>query len=144
MGLVEKELHQDEKLLRKQQEGTEQAEEEEHGEALSEDGEPPVSEDTPEVEYGDEMEEGPAVGDSEGGFEPEDEEETGEDYEETEDYGYPEETQQDTPTPEYTEGALGAAVEVAPNFDYGQDEPSGFPEPDDEEETEDFGINMGM
>ena len=144
IGLIEDELDRDEELLKKQQEGTEQAKEEEQDESLSEGGEAPVSGDSPETEYGDEPEESPAVGDFEGGFEPEDEEETGEDYEETEDYGYPEETEQDTPTPEYTEGALGAAVEVAPNFDYGQDEPGGFPGPDDEEETEDFGMGMGM
>lgn len=68
------------------------------------------------------------MGDSEGGFEPEDEEES----------------EQVTPTPEYIEGELGAAIEVAPNFDYGQDEPPGFPAPDDEDETEDYGLNMAM
>ncbi len=34
--------------------------------------------------------------------------------------------------------------EVAPDFDCGQDNPSGFPKPDDEDETKDFGMNMGM
>jgi hypothetical protein len=80
------------------------------------------------------------VGDSEGSFEPEDEE----DYEEIEDAEFPEETEQDTPAPGYIEGELGAAVEVAPDFDYSQDESSGFPEPDEEEENEDYGMNMAM
>ena len=78
--------------------------------------------------------------DSEGSFEPGDEE----DYEEIEDMEFPEETEQDTPAPGYIEGKLGAAVELAPNFDYGQDESFGFPEPDDEEETEEYGMNMAM
>ncbi len=103
-----------------------------------------MSEESSEVGYADEPEESPIVGDSEGSFEPEDEEETGEGYEELEDGEFPEEAVQDTTVPEYVEGELGAAVEVAPNFDYGQDDPSGFPEPDDEEEAEDFGMNMGM
>lgn len=106
------------------------------GEGFSEGGEAPVSEDFAEDEYGDEPEESPAVCDSEGGFEPEDEE--------VEDGAFLEETGQDKPSPEYIEGELGAAVEVAPNFDYGQDESSGFPEPDDEEENEDYGMNMAM
>ena len=204
IGLIEKELDRDEELLRKQQEGTEQAEEEEQAEGISEDSEAPVSEESPEVEYGDEPEGGPAVGDSEGGSEPEDEEELGQDmpapeyyegeqdeglsgagetpvseegpvagygdelkespnvgnpessfepedeeeadegYEELEDGEFPEEAVQDTTVPEYVEGELGAAVEVATNFDHGQNETSGFPESDDEEETEDFGMNMGM
>lgn len=144
IGLIEKELDRDEKLLQKQQEETQAPEEKEQDEPLSGPCEAPVGKDSPEAEYGDEPEESPAVGDFEDSSEPEDEEETGEEYAEVEDSGYPEEAQQDAPTPEYTEGELGAAVEVAPNFDYGQDEPSGFPGTDDEEETEDFGMNMGM
>ena len=100
----------------------------EQDEGLSGAGEAPVSEDSPEGGYVDEPEESPAVGDFEGGFEPEDEEES----------------EQVTPAPEYIEGELGAAIEVAPNFDYGQNEPPGFPAPDDEDETEDYGLNMAM
>lgn len=144
IGLIEKELDRDEELLRKQQEGTGQTEEKEQEEGLSRAGEAPVSEGGPEVEYSDEPEESPTVGDSEGSFEPEDEEEPDEAYEELEDGEFPEEAVQDTTVPEYVEGELGAAVEVATNFDHGQNETSGFPESDDEEETEDFGMNMGM
>lgn len=103
-----------------------------------------MGKDSPEAEYGDEPEESPAVGDFEDSSEPEDEEETGEEYADVEDSDYPKETEQDASAPGYVEGELGAAVEVAPNFDYGQDETSGFPGPDDEEGTEDFGMNMGM
>lgn len=38
-------------------------------------------------------------------------------------------------------GITGTSME---NFDYGQDDPSNFPEPDGEEGAEDFGMNMGM
>lgn len=144
IGLIEEELDRDEELLRKQQEDAQADEEEGQDEGLSEDGETPVSGESPEAEHGDEPEEGPAVGDSEGSFEPEDKEEPDEDYEKLKDGEFLEEAVQDTPVPEYVEGELGAAVEVAPNFDYGQDDTSGFPNPDDEEETEDFGMNMGM
>lgn len=143
IGLIEEELERDEELLRKQQEDSEQSEEEEQDEGLSEDVEAPVSEDFSEKGYGNEPEENPAVGDSEGSFEPEDEEENEEDYEEIEDAEFPEETEQDSPSPGYIEGELGAAVEVAPDFDYGQNEPPGFPEPDDEED-ESYGMNMAM
>lgn len=128
IGLIEEELDRDEELLRKQQEGAEQTEEEEQDEGLSGAGEAPVSEDSPEDGYVDEPEESPVVGDSEAGSESEDEEES----------------EQVTPTPEYIEGELGAAIEVAPNFDYGQNEPPGFPAPDDEKEAEDFSLNMAM
>lgn len=188
IGLIEKELDRDEGLLRKQQEGTEQDKEEEQDEGLSGAGEAPVSKDSPEDGYVDEPEDSPAVGDSEGSSEPEDEEELGQDMpapefhegehddglsgageapvsEDSPEDGYvdepeesaavgdseagsdpedEEELEQDMPAPEYVEGELGAAIEVAPNFDYGQDEPPGFPEPDDEEEAEDFGLNMAM
>ncbi len=63
IGLIEEELERDEELLRKQQEETQ---EDEQDEVLSEVGEAPVGEDRPEVEYGDEPEESPAVADSEG------------------------------------------------------------------------------
>lgn len=143
IGLIEDELDRDEELLRKQQEGAEQAEEEQDDD-LSEDGETPVSEEGPVAGYGDELKESPNVGNPESSFEPEDEEEADEGYEELEDGEFPEEAVQDTTVPEYVEGELGAAVEVATNFDHGQNETSGFPESDDEEETEDFGMNMGM
>ena len=144
IGLIEEELERDEELLRKQQEDSEQSEEEEQDEGLSEDSEAPVSEDSPEEGYEDEPGESSAVDDSEGSFEPEDEKENVENYEEIEDVEFPDETKQDTPTPGYIEGELGAAVEVAPDFDYGQDESPGFPEPDEEEENEDYGMNMAM
>lgn len=35
-------------------------------------------------------------------------------------------------------------MEVAPNFDYGQDEPPGFPDPDEEEDPEYGGMAMNM
>ena len=140
IGLIEEELERDEELLRKQQEDVQPDKEEQQDEGLSEDGEAPVGEDFPEEGYEDKPGEGPAVDDSEGSFEPGDEE----DYEEIEDMEFPEETEQDTPAPGYIEGKLGAAFELAPNFDYGQDESFGFPEPDDEEETEEYGMNMAM
>ena len=178
IGLIENELDRDEKLLRKQQEGSQQTEKEEQSEALSGPREVPVGEDTPEVEYGDEPEEGPAVGDSEGEQEAPDEEQdegfsgpneapVGKDTPEVEYGDEPEESpavadfegsfgeepeeernldsSADEPGPDrpYVEGILGAAVEVAPNFDYGQDEPPGFPTPDEEEDQE-FGMGMGM
>lgn len=95
-----------------------------------------MSEDSPEDGYVDQPEESPAVSDSEGGFEPEDEEETGTDYEEVEDGAFPEETGQDKLSPGYIEGELGAAVEVAPVFDFQEDEQPTFPEPEDEEDQE--------
>ena len=85
IGLIEEELERDEELLRKQQEDVQQDEEEQQDEGLSEGGEAPVSEDFSEKGYGDEPEESPIVGDSEGSFEPEDEE----DYEEIEDAEFP-------------------------------------------------------
>jgi len=131
IGLIEDELDRDEELLRKQTEQEQDDEEEEQDEGLSEAGEAPVGEVSPEDEYGDEPEEAPDVSDSEGSFEPEDEEETDGDYEEIEDGEFPEEAGQDRP---YIEGA--AAAEVAPDFDYQEDEQPGFPEPEDDEEQE--------
>ena len=142
LGLIEDELDWDEELLRKQQEDAQQTEEEEQDEGLSGPREAPVGEDSPEAEYGDEPEEGPAVGDFEDSSEPEDEEETGADYEEVEDGAFPEETSQDKPSPGYIEGELGAAVEVAPNFYYGQDEQPAFPDLEDEEDQEFGGMSM--
>lgn len=188
IGLIEEELERDEELLRKQQEETQEDEEEEQDEVLSEVGEAPVTEDSPEYEYDDEPEESPAVGDSEGEQEaPEEEQDEGfpgpceapvdEDSPEVE-YGdepeespavgdsaarfdegqeeesdqdfsageleYAEETKGPEPDRPYVEGLLGAAVEVAPNFDYGQDEPPGFPDPDEEEDQEYGGMAMNM
>lgn len=82
------------------------------------------------------------MSDSEGSFEPEDEEETGADYEEVENGAFPEETSQDKPSPGYIEGELGAAVEVAPDFDYQENEQPAFPEPEDEEDQEFGGMSM--
>ena len=107
-------------------EGEQESEEEEQDERFSEGSEAPVNEDFSEDEYGNEPEDGPDVSDSEGGFEPEDEEETGEDYEEVEDGAIPEETGQDKLSPGYIEGELGAAVEVAPNYDFQEDEQPAF------------------
>ena len=188
LGLIEEELDRDEDLLRKQQEETQEDEEEEQNEVLSEVGEAPVTEDSPEYEYDDEPEESPAVADSEGEQEaPEEEQDEGfpgpceapvdEDSPEVE-YGdepeesptvgdsaarfdeeqeeesdqdfsagepeYAEETKGPEPDRPYVEGLLGAAVEVAPNFDYGQDEPPGFPDPDEEEDQEYGGMAMNM
>ena len=123
-------------------ESEQEIEGEEQDEGLSEGSDAPVSEDFPEDEYGDELEDSPAVSDSEGSFEPEDEEETGADYEEVEDGAFPEETSQDKPSPGYIEGELGAAVEVAPNFYYGQDEQPAFPDLEDEEDQEFGGMSM--
>lgn len=142
LGLIEDKLNRDGELLRKQQEDAQAGEEEEQDEGLSEGSDAPVSEDFPEDEYGDELEDSPAVSDSEGSFEPEDEEETGADYEEVEDGAFPEETSQDKPSPGYIEGELGAAVEVAPNFYYGQDEQPAFPDLEDEEDQEFGGMSM--
>lgn len=133
LGLIEDELDRDEELLRKQAEQEQDDEEEEQDEGLSEGGEAPVTEVSPEDEYGDEPDESPAVSDSEGSYEPEDGEEAEGDYEEIEDGEFPEEAGQEKP---YIEGALGAAVEVADNFDYQEDEQPGFPEPEDDEEQE--------
>ena len=188
LGLIEEELDRDEDLLRKQQEETQEDEEEEQNEVLSEVGEAPVTEDSPEYEYDDEPEESPAVADSEGEQEaPEEEQDEGfpgpceapvdEDSPEVE-YGdepeesptvgdsaarfdeeqeeesdqdfsagepeYAEETKGPEPDRPYVEGLLGAAVEVAPNFDYGQDEPPGFPDPDEEEDQEYGGMVMNI
>ena len=57
---------------------------------------------------------------------------------------YAGETKGPEPDRPYVEGLLGAAVEVAPNFDYGQDEPPGFPDPDEEEDQEYGGMGMNM
>lgn len=185
IGLIEEELERDEELLRKQQEETQ---EDEQDEVLSEVGEAPVTEDSPEYEYDDEPEESPAVADSEGeqetteeeqdeefpvpceapvdedspeveyGDEPEESPTVGdsaarfdEEQEEKNDQdfstGEPEyagETKGPEPDRPYVEGLLGAAVEVAPNFDYGQDEPPGFPDPDEEEDQECGGMAMNM
>jgi len=217
LGLIEDELDKDEELLRKEQEEAQEAEEEEQVEGFSEDVGAPMSEDGPEVEYGDEQEETPAVGDSEGGFDDpdedeseqvfsEDEQEYAEDSEqdfiEAESDAYLEEEEQDeglsgdveapvdedgpeveyddeqeeAPAvgdsesgfdepdeddieqevsedeqtaaefsgPEYVEGELGAAVEVAHNIDPGEDEQPVFPESDEEEEQEYGGMEMSM
>ena len=185
IGLIEEELERDEELLRKQQEETQ---EDEQDEVLSEVGEAPVTEDSPEYEYDDEPEESPAVADSEGeqetteeeqdeefpgpceapvdedspeveyGDEPEESPTVGdsaarfdEEQEEKNDQDfstgepeYAEETKGSEPDHSYVEGLLGAAVEVAPNFDYGQDEPPGFPAPDEEEDQEYGGMAMKM
>lgn len=142
LGLVKAELDRDEELLRKQQEDSEQSAEKEQDERLSEGCEGPVGEDSPEDGYVDQPEGSPAVSDSEGGFEPEDEEETEADYEEVEDGAFSEETGQDKPSPGYIEGELGAAVEVAPDFDFQKDEQPAFPEPEDEEDQEFGGMSM--
>ena len=185
IGLIEEELERDEELLRKQQEETQ---EDEQDEVLSEVGEAPVTEDSPEYEYDDEPEESPAVADSEGEQETTEEEqdeefpgpceapvdedspevEYGDEPEESPTVGdpaarfdegqeekndqdfstgepeYAEETKGSEPDHSYVEGLLGAAVEVAPNFDYGQDEPPGFPDPDEEEDPEYGGMAMNM
>lgn len=143
IGLIEDELDRDEELLRKQQEGTQQTEDEEQGEGFPGPCEAPVGEDRPEVEYGDEPEESPTVGDSAARFDEEQEEENDQDFS----TGEPEcagETKGPEPDRPYLEGLLGAAVEVAPNFDYGQDEPPGFPDPDEEEDQEYGGMAMNM
>ena len=57
---------------------------------------------------------------------------------------YAGETKGPEPDRPYVEGLLGAAVEVAPNFDYGQDEPPGFPTPDEEEDQEYGGMVMNI
>lgn len=141
LGLIHDELDRDEELLRKQQEDAQADEEETQDEGLSEGSEAPVGEDSPEAEYDDEPEESPAVSDFEGGFEPEDEKETVEDYEEVEDVEFPEETDHDESAP-FIEGELGAAVEAAPNFYYGQDEPLAFSDLEDEENQEFGGMSM--
>lgn len=188
LGLIEEELDRDEDLLRKQQEETQEDEEEEQDEILSEAGEAPVTEDSPEyeyddepegspavadsegeqeapeeeqdegfpgpceapvdedspeVEYGDEPEESPTVGDSAARFDEEQEEENDRDFS-TGELEYAGETKGPEPGRPYVEGLLGAAVEVAPNFDYGQDEPPGFPDPDEEEDQEYGGMAMNM
>lgn len=125
LGLIEDELDRDEELLRRQQEDAEQVKEEQD-EALSEAGEAPVTDDSPEDGYGDEPGKTPAVADFEGDLEPMDEEEI----------------EQENAPPEYREGALGAAIEIASNFDYQEDESSAFPEPEDEEEQEFGGMAM--
>lgn len=143
IGLIEDELDRDEELLRKQQEAAQQTEDEEQGEAVSSPCEAPVGEDRPEVEYGDEPEESPTVGDPAARFDEGQEEESDQDFS----AGEPEcagETKGPEPDRPYVEGLLGAAVEVAPNFDYGQDEPPGFPDPDEEEDQEYGGMAMNM
>ncbi|MCI9552641.1 MAG: hypothetical protein HFE94_03795 [Acutalibacter sp.] len=123
-------------------ESEQEIEGEEQDVELSEDGEAPVSDDSLEDEYGDEPEETPAVSDSEGGFEPGDEGENLEDYEEVEDGEFPEEAEQNKFAPEYIEGELGAAVEAAPNFYYGQGERPAFPDLEDKGEQEFGGMSM--
>ena len=83
------------------------------------------------------------MGDSAARFDEEQEEESDQDFS----AGEPEcagETKGPEPDRPYVEGLLGAAVEVAPNFDYGQDEPPGFPDPDEEEDQEYGGMAMNM
>lgn len=143
LGLIEEELDRDEELLRKQQEGTQQTEDEEQGEAVSGPREAPVGEDRPEVEYSDEPEESPTVGDSAARFDEEPEEENDHFFSSGEPE-YAGETKEPEPDRPYVEGLLGAAVEVAPNFDYGQDEPPGFPDPDEEDDQEYGGMAMNM
>ena len=143
LGLIEEELDRDEELLRKQQEAAQQTEEEEQDEGLSGPSEAPVSEDSPDDEYGDEPEDSPATGDSAARFDEGQEEESDQDFS----AGEPEyagETKGPEPDRPYVEGLLGAAVEVAPNFDYGQDEPPGFPDSDEEEDQEYDGMVMNM
>lgn len=144
IGLIEDELDRDEDLVRKQQENARAAEEEEPDEGLSEGGETPVSENGPEVEQGDKPEETAAVGDFEGGSDEQDEGELEQD-EPPDTTGDKEETydfHEDYPDRGYVEGELGAAVEVAPMPDFGEEESPAFPEPDDEEE-QDYGMSMG-
>ena len=143
LGLIEDELDRDEELLRKQQEAAQQTEEEEQDEGLSGPCEAPVGENSPEAEYGDEPEESPATGDSAARFDEGQEEESDQDFPASEPE-YAGETKGPEPDRPYVEGLLGAAVEVAPNFDYGQDEPPGFPDPDEEEDQEYGGMVMNM
>lgn len=91
-----------------------------------------VSEDDPGDEYEEEQEEAPDVGNSEGGFGEPDEEESEQDAAEA------------LPDRGFIEGDLGAAIEVAPIPDFGEDDQPPFPEPDDEEDQEYGGMNMGM
>ena len=124
-------------------EGEQEAPEEEQGEGFPGPCEAPVDEDSPEVEYGDEPEESPTVGDPAARFDEGQEEESDQDFS----AGEPEcagETKGPEPDRPYVEGLLGAAVEVAPNFDYGQDEPPGFPDPDEEDDQEYGGMAMNM
>lgn len=119
-------------------------EEVDQDEGLSEGGEAPVSEDDPELEQGDGQEETADVGDFEGSFDEQDENEleqdeppdTARDEEETSGLN------EDYPDREYIEGELGAAIEVAPIPDFGEEEGPAFPGPDDEEE-QDYGMSMG-
>ena len=76
-------------------------------------------------------------------FQEEQEEENDRDFS-TGELEYAGETKGPEPGRPYVEGLLGAAVEVAPNFDYGQDEPPGFPAPDEEEDQEYGGMAMKM
>ena len=124
-------------------EGEQEAPEEEQGEGFPGPCEAPAGEDSPEVEYGDEPEESPAVGDSAARFDEGQEEESDQDFSAGE-LEYAGETKGPEPDRPYVEGLLGAAVEVAPNFDYGQDEPPGFPDPDEEEDQEYGGMAMNM
>ena len=83
------------------------------------------------------------MGDSAARFDEGQEEESDQDFS----AGEPEyagETKGPEPDRPYVEGLLGAAVEVAPNFDYGQDEPPGFPDSDEEEDQEYDGMVMNM
>ena len=103
-----------------------------------------MSENGPEVEQGDKPEETAAVGDFEGGSDEQDEGELEQD-EPPDTTGDKEETydfHEDYPDRGYVEGELGAAVEVAPMPDFGEEESPAFPEPDDEEE-QDYGMSMG-
>ncbi len=151
IGLIEDELDRDEELLRKQQEG------------LSGVGDAPVSEDAPDVEQVDEPEGTAAVGDSEGSSDEPDEEEFEQDFTDDEsNHSDPEDAEgpvedgkdespelddEDSvisePAREFVEGELGAAVEVVSMPVFGEDAPADFPEPDDEED-QDYGMNMGM
>lgn len=146
LGLIEEELENDEDLVRKQQEDARAAEDESHDEDLSEDDEAPVSEDSPEVEQEDEPEETAAVGDFEGGSDEQDEGELEQD-EPPDTAGDEEEISdlhEDYPDRGYVEGELGAAVEVAPMPDFGEEDGPAFPEPDDEEEQDYGGMEMSM
>jgi len=119
-------------------------EEVEQDESLSEDGEALVSEDGPDVGHGDEPEETADVGDFEGGSDEQDEDELEQD-EPPDTAGDEEEISdlhEDYPDRGYVEGELGAAVEIAPMPDFGEEDGPAFPEPDDEED-QDYGMSMG-
>ena len=63
--------------------------------------------------------------------------------EQSEQENTPDAAQDDAPPDrEYVDGELGAAIEVAPSYDFGDEPQPPFPEPEDEED-QDFGMSMG-